>query len=151
MGYTTSFEGKFKLSKIPSGPVIAELLALTGEKGTKASKALPPDSYCQWELTRDCLHIQWDGGEKFYNYIEWLQFIITHVLKPDGVSISGEVKFDGEEFGDQGILKIKCGKVVSEKLQLVSDDVSELVAFRNFVLKSDFAEEISSAWKNREK
>src|SRR5262245_61818938 len=31
-----------------------------------------PGLWCQWEVESTIL--QWDGGEKFYDYVEWLQY-----------------------------------------------------------------------------
>lgn len=41
--------------------------------------------------------ICWDGGEKFYNYVEWLEYIISHFLGPWGYFLNGEVEWVGED------------------------------------------------------
>ena len=65
-----------------------------------------PSLWCQWTPTDDKLHIEWDGGEKFYDYIGWIQYIIEKVLKPKGYKLSGEVEWNGEGLGDIGKIKI---------------------------------------------
>lgn len=145
MGYTTKFNGKFTLSKLPKAETIVSLMQLSGSEGDDIVGA--PDSYCQWQLTKDCLHLEWGGGEKFYNYSEWLQFIADKFFTPEGIEVTGEVLFDGEEIGDTGTLQVVSGKVVSKKLQIIPDDIDELIRFRNFVLKLDCADDIVRAWK----
>ena len=38
-----------------------------------------PGLWCQWVPTEDKLHIEWDGGEKFYEYIGWIEYIIEKI------------------------------------------------------------------------
>lgn len=70
-----------------------------------------PGLWCQWVPTDEGDAIIWDGGEKFYNYVEWIEYIADKILKPRGYSLSGEVRWTGEEFGDAGIIKIIDNKV----------------------------------------
>ena len=37
-----------------------------------------PGLWCQWIPTDDGTGIEWDGGEKFYNAAEWMQYLIDH-------------------------------------------------------------------------
>ena len=61
-----------------------------------------PGSWCQWVPSEDGCHICWDQGEKFYDYIEWLVYVIEHYLKPWGYHLNGEVEWFGSERGDLG-------------------------------------------------
>ncbi len=61
-----------------------------------------PGLWCQWIPSLDGTAIVWDGDEKFYEYIEWLQYIIDKILKPDGYVLNGYVEYRGEEWYDQG-------------------------------------------------
>jgi len=56
-----------------------------------------PGLWCQWTVSEDNMRLEWDGGEKFYNYIEWLKFIITNFLEPWGYKLSGKVEWVGED------------------------------------------------------
>ena len=103
MGYTTDFSGHFKLNKPMESLVIYDKL----EEWNDGSKDAPLDGYCQWTLTKDRTGIEWDSGEKFYDYVEWLQLIINDLLLPNGYSLSGEVEFQGEEVGDNGFIMIE--------------------------------------------
>lgn len=73
-----------------------------------------PGLWCDWIPTEDNCGIQWGGGEKFYNYTEWLNFIITHFLKKWDIEISGNVRFQGEDISDFGFLRIKNGVAIKD-------------------------------------
>lgn len=70
-----------------------------------------PGLWCQWVVTEDGTQIEWDGGEKFYNYSEWIEYLIEHFLKPWGVVVNGDVEWDGEERDDVGIIRITDNQV----------------------------------------
>jgi hypothetical protein len=78
----------------------------------------PPDEqpglWCQWVPDELGKSIQWDGGEKFYSYVEWLQYIVTHFLKPWGYVLEGEVEWRGQSDDDLGLIVVK-DNVVSTK------------------------------------
>jgi len=78
----------------------------------------PPDGqpglWCHWLGTSAGDGIEWDGGEKFYYYVEWLQYIVDHFLKPWGLSLYGEVEWRGEDSDDRGKI-IAVDNVISTK------------------------------------
>lgn len=144
MGYTTTFEGQFKLNT-PLTPAQCEYLrkfATTRRVGRDVTK-LPPDPvreavglpvgvegeffvggdgaygqdndesvldyntapaeqpglWCQWTPSKDGTAIVWDEGEKFYCYVEWLEYLIVNMLIPWGHVINGNVTYQGESAG----------------------------------------------------
>jgi hypothetical protein len=70
-----------------------------------------PGLWCQWVPNRDGTAILWNEGEKFYNYIGWLEYLIEHFIKPWGRRLDGEVSWEGEERGDLGIIVVDGNKV----------------------------------------
>lgn len=138
MGYTTEFTGHLVLSALPPAEVIVALRNLEGDDGSKRTDGAPT-SYCHWQLTRDCMGIEWDGGEKFYDYVEWLQFIVDKILAPAGLTLSGQLEFDGEDSKDNGTISVVDGKVVREENSVV---IKDLKAFKDFVLASDHGNDI---------
>jgi hypothetical protein len=70
-----------------------------------------PGLWCQWTPNDDGTMIEWDGGEKFYNYVEWLKYIIANFLAPKGYVLNGEVEWRGEEFHDDGTIVVVNNKV----------------------------------------
>jgi len=65
-----------------------------------------PSLWCQWGPNEDGTEIIWDGGEKFYNYIEWIIYIITRFLEPNGYKLNDCVDWIGEDPTDTGTIKI---------------------------------------------
>jgi len=78
-----------------------------------------PGLWCQWVPTETDDGVEWDGGEKFYNYIEWLEYIIKHFLAPWGYILNGEVEWLGEDHDDRGKIIVK-NNVVTIKTAVIS-------------------------------
>jgi hypothetical protein len=66
-----------------------------------------PGLWCQWTPTEGLDAIEWDGGEKFYEYFEWIKYLIEHFIKPWGYVLNGEVEWRGEDWCDTGVISIK--------------------------------------------
>jgi hypothetical protein len=73
-----------------------------------------PELWCQWVPTEDGKGIEWDGGEKFYGYVEWIQYLIAKVLAPKGYVLNGAVDWRGEEWEDTGTIFITDNKVETQ-------------------------------------
>jgi hypothetical protein len=67
-----------------------------------------PNLWCQWVPDETGTHLEWDQGEKFYNYREWLAYLTEHFLTPWGYTLSGEVSYQGENEDDHGVIKLPC-------------------------------------------
>jgi hypothetical protein len=70
-----------------------------------------PGLWCQWKPTDDGTLIVWDGGEKFYEYIPWIQYLIDNFLTRWGRVLHGDVEWRGEEYDDRGRIVIIESKV----------------------------------------
>jgi hypothetical protein len=70
-----------------------------------------PGLWCQWVPTEDGDGIEWDEGEKFCSYVEWLEYLIEHFLKPWGYVLNGEVSWRGEDFYDVGTITVEDNEV----------------------------------------
>ena len=120
MGYQTDFYGQFDCHP----PLTAEHQKILDDFSEHRHDDNLPDApgvWCQWIPCDEGAGIEWDGVEKFYNYIEWLDYLIDHFLKPWGYVLNGEVEWQGEERNDLGrivvrdnAVVVKCGKVVYE-------------------------------------
>lgn len=81
----------------------------------------PPDGqpglWCKWTPSEDGHAIEWDGGEKFYDYVDWLKYIIQYFLAPWGYSLTGEVLFQGEDIHDRGTIVVVENEVSVKKLR----------------------------------
>ena len=70
-----------------------------------------PGLWCQWIPTEDGKYLEWDGGEKFYEYVKWLEYIIDNFLTRWGYSITGIVRWQGEDMSDRGKIIVKDNKI----------------------------------------
>ena len=86
-----------------------------------------PGLWCQWMIDDDG-NLVWDGGEKFYEYGEWLTYLIENFLAPSGYVCNGEIEFQGEDMNDFGTIHVKDNVVTVEygmriqSLEDISDD-----------------------------
>jgi len=69
-----------------------------------------PGLWCQWVVV-DSGHIHWDGNEKFYNYEEWLTYLVETYLKPWGYVLNGTVAYQGEDADDFGRIIVADNEV----------------------------------------
>lgn len=69
--------------------------------------ATQPGLWCQWTPTSDGMELEWDGGEKFYYYEEWLFYLINKIIAPNGYVLNGTVEWSGEEVGDNGVIEVE--------------------------------------------
>lgn len=63
--------------------------------------------------------VEWDGGEKFYDYVDWLWYIIEHFLKPWGYTVNGEVRWCGEDDEDRGTIVVVDNEVSTRLAQII--------------------------------
>jgi len=68
------------------------------------------------KLNPDCgvddgLAIEWDGGEEFYNYVEWLKYIVKNFLAPKSYVLNGRVRYEGESDGDIEYIVVEDNKI----------------------------------------
>lgn len=83
-----------------------------------------PGLWCQWIPDESGTAIRWDEGEKFYEYVPWIRYLIEHFLKPWGYTLNGEVEWSGEETDDRG------------KIVVTNNEVTVLVGRIRFVKES---------------
>lgn len=60
-----------------------------------------PGLWCKWFINEDG-DLEWNGQEKFYDYIEWLQYLIDNFFNDWGVLLNGEIEWQGEDMSDRG-------------------------------------------------
>jgi len=75
------------------------------------TKGAVPGLWCGWCIENNGSELMWDGGEKFYNYVEWLNYIFTHFFKPWGIKAKGEIHWYGEDRTDMGKIKVRDNEV----------------------------------------
>lgn len=76
-----------------------------------ASPSDQPGLWCQWVPSDDGAALMWDEGEKFYDYVEWLRYLVTNFLTPWGHTLNGTVKWQGESADDFGEIVVRDSHV----------------------------------------
>lgn len=152
MGYTTEFEGSFKLDKNLDKETLMFLIKLNGTRRMKRNVSgygvegefyvdgggdsgqdhednvinynqpprTQPSLWCGWVPTKDGSAIHWDGTEKFYHYVKWIEYIIDRVLKPRGYTLNGTVFYSGEDAPDDMGEIVVVNNVVQRKRYVAS-------------------------------
>lgn len=116
MGYTTDFHGQFNLDKALTDEQKQTLEDFADERhgGNTQPHEGFPGFWCQWRPGYDGKSIEWDGGEKFYDYVEWLEYIIKKFIQPWGLTMNGQVEWRGEDPDDMGLIVVEDNVVTTK-------------------------------------
>lgn len=119
MGYTTEFSGHFDIFPTPTADFINQVNEFADTRHGGNLNVFPgmPGFWCKWTIQPVAADadgepqygLAWDGGEKFYNYVEWLQYLIDNFFEPDGYYLSGSVNWQGEQKDDEGLITVVNG------------------------------------------
>lgn len=74
-----------------------------------------PGLWCGWTPSEGGEALVWCGQERFYNYIEWIKYIVRKFVKRWGLVLDGEVMWQGESLGDVGKIVIKKNVIKVKK------------------------------------
>jgi len=89
-----------------------------------------PGLWYQWVPTDDGKSVQWDGGEKFYYYVELIKYLIEHFLKRWEIKLNGIASWKGEQEGDTGDIIIVDNEVTTKagvsKEQTATEESEEI-------------------------
>lgn len=80
-----------------------------------------PGLWCKWEPTEDGTKIEWNGAEKFYDPVEWMQYLIDHFIGENPLAkeelpffnkhvVHGKIEAQGEEHSDHWFLVVENNK-----------------------------------------
>ena len=88
-----------------------------------------PGLWCQWVIENG--ELKWDGGEKFYEYEKWLDYLIDNFFDPLGYVLNGDIEWQGEEYDDFGTIHVENNLVDMQygiRITSMSDlDTAELI------------------------
>ncbi len=85
---------------------------------------IQPGLWCQWVFTDDET-LEWDGSGKFYNYVEWLKYLINNFFEEWGIKLNGEVSWVGEDSSDKGKILVEDNKVRVFEVEEIYKEVVE--------------------------
>lgn len=69
-----------------------------------------PGLWCHWIINKRG-ELVWSGAEKFYKYVEWLEYLIKNFFEPEGLVLSGRCFYAGERMSDWGYICVKNNSV----------------------------------------
>jgi len=69
-----------------------------------------PGLWCNWCLGENEQSIEWTGGEKFYEYIQWMKYIVNE-LEMRGYTLNGSIQWEGEDERDKGCILVTDNNV----------------------------------------
>lgn len=70
-----------------------------------------PGLWCQWTIADNNKWIVWDEGEKFYDYLGWMVYVIKNFIVPFGYTANGKIEWFGENSDDFGIIGVQDNEV----------------------------------------
>ena len=91
-----------------------------------------PGLWNHWVCNDEGTEILWDEGEKFYEYIPWINYIIKNFIIPWGYKLNGKIEYQGEEWGDNGFIIIVDNNINIEENFLELDDDSDYDNYRDY-------------------
>lgn len=74
-----------------------------------------PGIWCQWVIDNGVL--EWDGIEKFYNYTEWLEYLIKHFFNEWNIVLNGSIIYQVDYITDRGKIEVIDNKINVIKLE----------------------------------
>ena len=121
MGYYTGFSGQFNLDKPLTVEQKKTLEDFAEERhgGDWHPHEGMPGLWCDWVPNEDGTALEWNGAEKFYDYVPWIKYLIENFIKPWGLTVNGEVEWEGEESGDLGLIVVKDNVVTTKEGKVV--------------------------------
>ena len=99
-----------------------------------------PGLWCQWIINEEG-DLVWDQGEKFYNYVEWLEYLIENIFEPLGYVLNGRIEFQGEDpddFGtidvEENVVDVQYGVRITSMNRMRTEDMIEELERRGYVV-----------------
>jgi len=66
-----------------------------------------PGLWNGWVPNSNGTAIIWDEIENFYNYVDWIQYMIKNFFNPWGYILNGDIAWQGNSLKDTGIINIE--------------------------------------------
>ena len=114
MGYSTYFTGLFEFDEPLTEEQINTINKFGSERHESTAGKQYPGIWCDWEVSEDGKYLMHNENEKFYYYVEWLDYLIDKYFKGWGRKLNGVVTWDGEDCTDNGTITITDNIVEAE-------------------------------------
>ena len=134
MGYTTAFEGSLTITPELTPEDWAYYYVHYRGRTKGREYPLTPDSYCDWVVPHEARDtFRWDGSEKFYNWGDWIRYLIAEFFAPRGYALNGEMKWRGKDALDVGRITVKNNHLdlktghVPDSTPLTTEEIEKLL------------------------
>ena len=84
-----------------------------------------PALWCKWEPTDDGKELKWNNESKFYGYTDWLIYYVKNFFIPWGYVLNGEMKYEGEDDEDKGVLIFKDNSLYDKRFIFKREDYTD--------------------------
>lgn len=150
--YLREFSGSRRMDRA-NGPYFVKGDGAFGQGGGpdvihshNAPPAGQPGLWCQWAASEDGTEIEWDGGEKFYDSVEWMQYLIDHFFRAGALAqgdttderfahftfdhvVNGTIRAEGEDSDDRWALVVTDNEVEQQEYSSFTEtDLEEIKA-----------------------
>lgn len=65
-----------------------------------------PGFWCKWTVNDEGTELFWNECEKFYNYADWLEYMVDNFFTKWGCILNGKVNWQGEDDRDNGVIEV---------------------------------------------
>lgn len=111
-----------------------------------------PSLWLDWVPTEDGKFLEWNGGEKFYGYVEWLEYLVAKIFEPRGYKLNGQVEWFGEDHDDQGIIIVKDNIVEAfSKDEYMRESIATEIAEDSILIGFKYEGDTKTGLEKREK
>lgn len=103
-----------------------------------------PGLWCQWIIKKEngkC-YLEWDGGEKFYSYVDWLNYLINNFFGPKHYHLTGCILAIGESEADAKYI------IINNNICYVYDYENDLDILLNKFDNKELKEQIKNVYKD---
>lgn len=72
-----------------------------------------PGLWCKWTISvfKGKQFVEWNEREKFYDYTDWLHYLVKHFFEPWGITLNGLIEWQGEDSSDRGQIVVKDNQI----------------------------------------
>lgn len=121
MSYHTYFDGRFTVTPILTAEQVSTLKTFADTRHCSPNDYNDhegfPSLWCEWRPSDDgtTIHAEDLEDASFWNYEEWLIYLIDHFLAVWGCALNGSVRWEGEENDDTGTIYVRNNHVKAVK------------------------------------
>lgn len=84
-----------------------------------------PGYWCDWFINEKTGAVEWNETENFYEYTDWLIFLIKNFFEPAGYILNGGILWEGEDNEDRGKISVVNNKVSEFLGEIIYEDERE--------------------------